>query len=275
MQIFNSSRIMKYFQVGLLVACALTSVVNAQQPNNPERAERTTKISNPATEVNAELNNALNSLAGASWREAERLERESRLVLNASRQLASVNTSAFNVIIERSDGADLLHQAIYHGALEAADSGSDCASALEALFERTATINSDPIDIQDRSRTWVLRGVMLRNLAIRIARLSENREIEGDELLSIAENPLSWLSERRRLSKPTPSTPARQKVSNNSLMPTSGVGLSEPLKSSPRASQSFATNTSGTNRATTPWLVWAVMIVAAVGLLWLVITKRK
>jgi hypothetical protein len=215
--------------------------------------------------ISDQVERAINLLSGAGWADAQKLAGERDTLATALPNIVSEDMRSADFIVEKASSSDLLMQAIYQGLLAATNQGIDCKDLLPKFFEKVSK-SRDPEDIPDRSRFWVMRDTMLRNLAIRIVRAVEHRELTADEIVEIAGNPSGWI----KTVYPTPNDRA-----------TTSEPFSNDVKTSfPRSPTEELVNQSDSAppevpNASAPWSIIAVLVLAVLGLLWFLLKWRS
>lgn len=235
---------------------AILTCIFAQKPM-PEQAA--------TPPISAQVERAINLLSGASWADAQKLAGEREALATALPNIILADMRSAYLIVEKASSSDLLMQAIYQGLLAATNQGIDCKDLLPKFFEKVSK-SSDPSDIPDRSRFWVMRDTMLRNLAIRIVRAVEHRELTADEIVEIAGNPSGWI--KRVYSKENDGATTSEPVNN------------DVKTSSPRSPKDELVNPSDSAppevpNASAPWSIIAVLALAVLGLLWFLLKWRS
>ena len=113
----------------------------------------------------------LMSLAGARWSETPHLRAElARVEAGVGQLLAAGETGDVLRLIGRSNGCDLLAQAVYRGLITSADHDHAPMDVLKRFRARIGE-TGDPVDIPDGLRSWIPKSVMHLYLAERIKRI--------------------------------------------------------------------------------------------------------
>ena len=231
----------------------------------------------PATPtISAEIQRAINLLSGAGWTDAQKLAAERDTLATALPDILAADARMADLIAEKASGSDLLMQAIYQGLVAASDRGTDCKDMLPKFFEKVSQSN-DPADLPDRSRFWMMRDTMLRNLAIRIVRAVEHRELSADEIAMIADNPSKWIN--RFSSSKSDGAASSEPIKNDARTAPHQAAAHENVvqPSSPKKTPEAkpAPTPSEEPDSSTPWSIIVVLIVAGLGLLWLLLKRRS
>ena len=248
----------------------------------PSVFSQTTMPAQPSTPaVSAEIQRAMNLLSGAGWADAQKLAGEREALATALPDLIAGDMRLADMILERVASSDLLMQSIYQGLLAASDRGIDCNELLPKFFKKVSK-STDPEDIPDRSRIWVIRDAMLVNLAIRIVRSAEHREQTADEIVEIVADPSGWIKRVYPTksgganSLPSPINNHAKTTSPRALRGEQVAPLVQPpvSKEAPKAKPT-PTKPSEEPAPSTPWSIIVVLIMAATGLLWLLLKRRS
>ena len=224
------------------------------------------------------IQRATQLLSGAGWADAQKLASEREELSTALPELISNDLHSADLIAEKAAGSDLLMQSIYQGLLTATERGIDCKDLLSKIFEKVSK-STDPADIPDRARFWVMRDIMLRNLAIRLVRSVEHRELTADEIVEIGADASGWI--KRVYPTGTKgihsSSPVSNDVETTSSRPST-VEQVAPLVQPPTAKKALEATPLPMNgkesKTSRPWIIM-VLIVAAVGVLGWLLKRRS
>lgn len=229
--------------------------------------------------VSPEIQRVMKLLSGAGWADAQNLAKERESLATALPQIIASDTHIAALIAGSSAHSDLLMQAIYQGIVTAADGGTDCKELLPKFFDAVFK-SSDPADIPDRLRIWVMRDTMLRNIAIRIVRSVGHRELRADEITEISANPSDWIKRiyPTAINGETSQSQVKSGASSASAKASTGGQVSQPvqpqvLKKAADAKQNITLLADPSS--TRPWGTVVALIAAMLGLLWFLLKKRK
>jgi hypothetical protein len=226
----------------------------------------------PNLPISAQIQRAINLLSGAGWADAQKLASERETLATALPGIIAADMRSAHIIAEKTSSSDLLMQSIYQGLLTATDRGIDCKDILPKFFEKVLK-SSDPADIPDRSRFWVVREAMLLNLAIRIVRSVERRELTADEVAEIADDPSGWIKRvyPTRNGVATSPAPGSDDVKTTSLLSSTDEQVAPPVQ--PPAPKKAPESKPSSTQSEEPWSIIVVLIVVATGLLWLLLKR--
>jgi len=221
----------------------------------------------------------VNRLSGATWVDAQKLASEREMVATALPAIITADMHFVEQLTENVSSSDLLKQSIYQGLLTAAERGTDCREILMKFFEKVTRI-SDPPDIPDGFRLWVMRDTMLLNLAIRIVRNVEHRELTADEVVEVCSDPVRWIKRVYPATNAGATSPSPISDDVKTSFPRGSKGDQVTPPDQPPALQK-APPTSPTSilseepTSSTSWSASIVLIVATCGLLWLLSKRRS
>jgi hypothetical protein len=203
---------------------------------------------------------------------------------------ASSNVGYFqelNPLLSRLNGGDLLTQAVWKGVI----SGDlKDTTLLLHLFDRIAAA-PEPLDLPARSRLWNKKSTMLIGLGRVLWRLIKHDDLPIAEMQQIELNPQKWraaFATAIPVSGPlpviSPASTHEESVAPESPQTNPSVHPSvKPVELPATSQQRLPIDTLETKptvpspirepTSSTPWSIIVVLIVAAIGLLWLACSR--